>query len=79
MNSKLTLNIPTSLIDKAKKTARRKNISLSAMVENLLKKITEENPESDVEYIIKNAPIRKTRSGDEKNILKKELQKKYGK
>lgn len=49
------------------------------MVENLLKKITEENPESDVEYIIKNAPIRKTRSGDEKNILKKELQKKYGK
>ena len=79
MNSKITLNIPTTLINKAKKTARRKNISLSAMVENLLEKAIKENPESDVEYIIKNAPDKKTKSGNEKIILRKELQKKYDK
>ena len=79
MNSKLTLNISTTLINKAKKTAKRKNISLAEKIENLLEKATRENTESDVDYIIRNAPARKTKSGEERIILEKELQKKYGK
>ena len=79
MQTKLILNISTNLIDKAGKTARRKNITLTEMIEDLLEKETKENPESEVDYIIRNAPIKKTKPGDEKIILRKELQKKYAK
>lgn len=77
MFTKLTLNISKSVIEKAKKTARKKRVSLSRLVEEYLKKVSE-NDSSIVASIIKNAPIIKTKEGTEKKILKKNLIKKYG-
>ncbi len=78
MFTKLTLNISRSVIEKAKKTARKNRISLSRLVENYLKKISEDKEESVVLSIIKNAPVTKTKAGLEKKILKKALLQKYG-
>ena len=44
MNTKLTLTIEQSIIEKAKKYARLKERSLSDLIENYLKAITEEIP-----------------------------------
>ena len=40
MNTKLTLKLDKSIIDKAKKYAKGKNISLSKMIENYLHALT---------------------------------------
>jgi hypothetical protein len=77
MLTKLTLNISKPVIEEAKKTARRKKTSISRLVEDFLKKITKENKDSVVDYMIKNAPVIKTPYGSEKEILKKKLIKKY--
>lgn len=78
MFTKLTLNISQSVIEKAKKTARKNRISLSRLVENYLKKISEDKEESVVLSIIKNAPVTKTKAGLDKKILKQALLQKYG-
>lgn len=41
MNSKLTLKLNISVIEKAKKYAKDNNVSLSRMIENYLQAITE--------------------------------------
>ncbi len=78
MLTKLTLNISKPVIEKAKRTARKKRTSISRLVEEYLKKISEDNKESIVSSIIKNAPVIKTAQGSEEKILKKRLIKKYG-
>lgn len=45
MNTKLTLTIEKSVIEKAKKYARKKDKSLSDIVENYLKAVTKDIPE----------------------------------
>ena len=40
MNTKLTLKLDKSIIDKAKEYAKGKNISLSKMIENYLQALT---------------------------------------
>jgi hypothetical protein len=49
MTSKLTLTIDKSIIQQAKKYAKRKENSLSNIIENYLKVLIKENPSSETE------------------------------
>ncbi len=75
MNTKLTLTIEQSVIEKAKKYANNKGRSLSSIIENYLKIITKEEVISD----IKLTPIVKSMRGSfkaPKNLnYKKEISK----
>lgn len=75
MNTKLTLTIEQSVIEKAKKYANNKGRSLSSIIENYLKIITKEEVVSD----IKLTPIVKSLKGSfkaPKNLnYKKEISK----
>lgn len=81
MNTKLTLTIEHSVIEKAKKHALDNGRSLSDIVENYLKVITSGNDDSEVEL----TPVVKSLKGafktgeivDYKDELTKELTKKY--
>ena len=48
MSTKLTLNIDREVIQIAKAFAREQNVSLSFLVENLLRKVTASNPPAAV-------------------------------
>ncbi len=76
MNTKLTLTIEQSIIEKAKQYAKGKGRSLSDIVENYLKVITKENDKRKAEI----APIASSLRGSFKAPLsfdyKKELIKK---
>jgi hypothetical protein len=81
MNTKLTLTIEQSIIEKAKKYANSKGRSLSGIIENYLKAITKEENLEKVEL----TPIVKSLKGsfqapkemDYKKELAKSLTKKY--
>ncbi len=81
MNTKLTLTIEQSVIDKAKQYAKGKGHSLSNIIENYLKVITKEGAKSEIEI----TPIVKSLRGsfkapldfDYKKELTKSLSKKY--
>ncbi|MGM0532214.1 MAG: DUF6364 family protein [Bacteroidota bacterium] len=49
MNTKLTLTLDKNIIEKAKKYANEKGISLSEMVENYLKIIIKEEAKTNIE------------------------------
>lgn len=73
MNTKLTLTIEKSVIEKAKKYAKEKERSLSDLIENYLKALTKDNAQDDIEL----TPIVKSLKGSfnaPKNIdYKKDL------
>lgn len=75
MNTKLTLTIEQTVVEKAKKYARRKERSLSDLIENYLKALTKEPAKESA----KSAPIVKSLRGSfsiDKNVdYKKELAK----
>jgi len=81
MNTKLTLTIEQTIIDKAKKYAKDKGRSLSDIIENYLKSITQDDSKSIIEI----TPIVKSLKGsfhapedfDYKNELTKGLSEKY--
>lgn len=81
MNTKLTLTIEHSLIDKAKKYAKGKGRSLSDIVENYLKVIVKEETIKEID----STPITSSLRGsfktpnefDYKKELTKELSEKY--
>ncbi len=81
MNTKLTLTIEQSVIEKAKKYAKDKERSLSDLIENYLKAITKDTAQNDIEL----TPIVKSlkgsfgtpKSSDYKKDLAKSLSKKY--
>lgn len=81
MNTKLTLTIDKSVIEKAKIYAHNKNRSLSDLIENYLKALTNEEPSTEIEL----TPIVRSLKGsfkmpkdfDYKMELKDELKKKY--
>jgi hypothetical protein len=81
MNTKLTLTIEKSLIDKAKKYAKGKGRSLSDIVENYLKVIIKD----DTPKVIDSTPITSSLRGsfnapddfDYKKELSKRLSEKY--
>ncbi|CAM3944000.1 DUF6364 domain-containing protein [Flavobacterium cucumis] len=73
MNTKLTLTIDQSVIEKAKKYAKEKERSLSDLIENYLKALTKDSTQNDIEL----TPIVKSLKGSfsaPKNIdYKKDL------
>ncbi len=81
MNTKLTLTIEQSIIEKAKAYSREKGRSLSDIIENYLKAITREQTNSGIEI----TPIVKSLKGsfkapdgfDYKQELSDRLAKKY--
>ncbi|MEB2782406.1 DUF6364 family protein [Algoriphagus sp. C2-6-M1] len=82
MNTKLTLTIERDVIQKAKEYAKEKNRSLSDIIENYLKSLTQENREENKSKL---TPIVKSLKGsfkipedfDYKEELKKILQEKH--
>lgn len=83
MNTKLTLTLKKEIIDQAKKYASEKGRSLSEMVENYFKYLTEINPEEKSDELSprvkKLRGIVKVKSDfDYKEILDEERIKKYG-
>ena len=81
MNTKLTLTIEQSVIEKAKKYAKEKERSLSDLIENYLKAITKEKKT----VIVSETPIIQSLKGsfhmqddfDYKKELTKNLSEKY--
>jgi len=80
MNTKLTLTIEHTIIEKAKKYAKEKGRSLSDIIENYLKAITnEKRVVEDVPPLVGSlrGSFKAPESFDYKNELSKELSKKY--
>ncbi|MGF1635497.1 MAG: DUF6364 family protein [Cyclobacteriaceae bacterium] len=81
MNTKLTLTIEQSVIDKAKKYASGKGRSLSDIIENYLKILTKEDHTDEVELtpIVKSlkGTFKEPRNFDYKTELSKRLAEKY--
>jgi hypothetical protein len=81
MNTKLTLTIEQSVIDKAKKYATAKGRSLSDIIENYLKVITKEESVETEELtpIVKSlkGTFKTSKSFDYKKELTKRLTEKY--
>jgi replicative DNA helicase len=81
MNTKLTLTIEQSIIEKAKKYASSKGRSLSDIIENYLKIITKEEQAQEVELtpIVKSlkGTFKEPRNFDYKTELSKRLAEKY--
>ena len=81
MNTKLTLTIEQTVIEKAKKYAKDKERSLSNLIENYLKALTNESDSNEIEL----TPIVKTLKGsftapknfDYKKELTNRLSEKY--
>jgi len=81
MNTKLTLTIEQSVIEKAKKYAKEKERSLSDLIENYLKAVTKEKKTE----IVRDTPIIQSLKGsfhmpndfDYKKELTKNLSEKY--
>ncbi|MEQ9425642.1 MAG: DUF6364 family protein [Cyclobacteriaceae bacterium] len=81
MTTKLTLTIDDRVIDQAKKYAKKQNQSLSKLIENYLKLITQKEDEDE-----ELPPITKALAGsikipkdfDYKKELRKRLDEKYG-
>ena len=78
MYTKLTLNITDTVVEKAKRTARKRKTSVSRLVESFLTKISEDQETTIVQSIVENAPKKKTKPGTEKEIIKVYLKKKHG-
>ncbi|MBK9254851.1 MAG: hypothetical protein IPM42_05130 [Saprospiraceae bacterium] len=73
MNTKLTLTIEQSVIEKAKKYARRRDRSLSDLIENYLKALTNEGTDKEVEFTPIVRSLKGTFSLPENFDYKKEL------
>ena len=80
MNTKLTLTIEQSIIERAKSYAKEKGRSLSDIIENYLKAITkEEKIEEELSPLIKSlrGSFKMPKSFDYKEELSKGLSEKY--
>jgi hypothetical protein len=78
MNTKLTLSISDAVVHRAKKIAKKRNTSVSKMVEQFLESTSIELDNSSItDNILNNAPKQKTVFGKEKEILQQQLKAKY--
>ena len=81
MNTKLTLTIEQKIIEKAKEYAKEKNRSLSDLIENYLKILTDKEPEQEnnlspaVESL--KGSFKPPKNFDYKKQLQERLEKKY--
>ena len=73
MNTKLTLSLDKQIIEAAKKYAKKKNTSLSNLVENYLTSVTKSPKSSDEEI----SPLVKSLSGVLKLDKKQDYKKQY--
>lgn len=73
MNTKLTLTIQQSVIEKAKKYAKAKERSLSDLVENYLKALTKDVPQNKIELTPIVKSLKGSFSAPENFDYKKEL------
>jgi len=76
MNTKLTLTIDESIIEKAKMYAKTKENSLSNIIENYLKVLVKENSNDKVELTPIVKSLKSSFSHDYDSDYKKELTKK---
>ena len=81
MNTKLTLTIDDSIIERAKKYAKNKDKSLSSIIENYLKVLVKEQSEKKIELtpIVKSlkSSFHTDEDVDYKKALAKKLSEKY--
>ncbi len=81
MNTKLTLTIEKSIIEKAKSYANRKSRSLSDIIENYLKKLTieEETTKLDTNPLVESlrGSFKISKDSDYKKILQERRENKY--
>ena len=81
MTTKLTLRLDQSVIKKAKKTAKRRGVSLSRMVEDYFKSVARQQEEKTKESPVLSeiAGVLTTRSNAAKliSVYRKHLQEKY--
>ena len=82
MNTKLTLTIEQEIIKRAKSYAKKKNRSLSDIIENYLKTLTKEEQkqkENNLSPIVKSlkGSFKMSKNLDYKKELQKRLEKKY--
>lgn len=81
MNTKLTLTIEQSVIERAKKYAKSKERSLSDLIENYLKTLVNDSSKDDIELtpIVKSlkSSFKQPKDFDYKKELVNELSKKY--
>jgi len=75
MNTKLTLTIEQTIIQKAKLYAKQKGHSLSDIIENYLKVITKEETKSEIEITPITKSLRSTFKAPVNFDYKKELSK----
>lgn len=83
MDNKLTLKLDNQVIEKAKTYARKKNTSLSKLIETYLQFLTSnnKNEEEETTPLVKSLSgiLNDTKSLDYKESYKKHLSKKYSK
>lgn len=82
MNTKLTLTIEKQIIERAKNYAKEKNRSLSDIIENYLKALTEKekkNKDKQLNPIVKSlkGSFKMPKNMDYKKELQNRLEKKY--
>ena len=82
MNTKLTLTIEQKIIEKAKVYAKQKNRSLSDLIENYLKILTDKEPadqENDLSPAVESlkGSFKPPKNFDYKKQLQERLEKKY--
>ena len=81
MNTKLTLTIEQKIIERAKEYAKAKNRSLSDIIENYLKILTDENPdeENNLSPMVESlkGSFKPPKNFDYKKQLRNRLEKKY--
>lgn len=83
MKTKLTLNIEDTIIKKTKKLSKKRNKSISAIVEEYLEKITsgknnDETQETFTQRFRKLFPVKPLKSYDYKKVINEYRDEKYG-
>ncbi len=79
MNTKLTLTVQKSVIDRAKEYAKNSGRSLSEIIENYLSAITEESPTENLSPRLKKivGAVKLPKDFDEDQELRSMLEKKH--
>lgn len=77
MNTKLTLTIEQRVIEEAKGYAKKKNRSLSDLIENCLKILTDKEPDLSPAVESLKGSFRPPKNFDYKKQLQERLEKKY--
>jgi hypothetical protein len=81
MDTKLTLKLDGDIIEQAKLYAKKKNTSLSKLIETYLGLLIEPNEDEDVTPLVKSLSgvVKLPKNADYKNDYKKHLLNKYAK